>query len=359
MDQVNRFIPTRDESVWAQQGRFARSVAHEIRVNVREATASARAETAENIGFQLGERLKSLELEKKDKGFKPKLNPKEALYRISEVLAPSKEMSQAMFKIEDAIAKFSSQASLKQHLLHLFHDPGVVAILIQMYFKKKKRKKILSDILDEIIEDFGDDSSIILFSALQFGKGNKEVKSKINQLYHEATQQFLGIAAFYKKLKQHIRDAKKRRKAVIAMLHSYAEDIHDCSEGLFKIKIAHVITELKRLSTVLSMDNMCEEVAEFLNHLSDKNIKKISGEQVIDILIEWLDTSWIYDAMIMEKMTSLSIVSFGSQILFLQRIRKLFKRLPRFCFDSEESQMHILETLQQEINKISKIEDTA
>ena len=71
-------------------------------------------------------------------------------------------------------------------------------------------------------------------------------------------------------------------------------------------------------------------------NLKDKNTKKISGENILSIVIEWLDVTWIYDAMIQEKMASFYIASLPSQAVFLQKMLALFKSLPIMCYESEE-----------------------
>lgn len=338
----------------AEPQRFAPATATTTQTqrSISNAVAEARSETTENIGFMLGERIKAQEKEEK----KPKVNLRDALYRIAESLPIGNDMERLFSQLEEAMAKFSNKASLKQHLLNIFRDKGLAALVLQMYLKKKK-KKVLSDILGELVDEFGGDSSIVLFSALQFGSGNEEAKRKINKLYHETAQQFTGISSFYQKLKQQIKDRQKIKKVLISMLHSYAEDLHDASEGLFKIKVSFVIKELRRLETVLSMDYMCEDIAKFMSSLRERHIKNITGEKILDLVVEWLDVSWIYDAMIHEKITSLYIASISSQVLFLQKIRALFKLLPKLSYDSEEGRSHILDILQEEINKTSNAEE--
>ena len=189
--------------------RFSGSVVTQIQTKMKAAATEAKSETLENIGFTLGERMKSIDKEEK----KPKANLRETLYNVVKTFPANTDMKNPFSQLEEAMGKFSSRASLKQYLISLFRDPGMVAIIIQMYLQKKQRKKILSDILDDMINEFGEDSSIVLFSALQFGAGNQETKKKINQLYNQTAQQFFGIADFYKKLKQQISDSKKEKKS--------------------------------------------------------------------------------------------------------------------------------------------------
>ena len=340
--------------------RFSGSVITQTQQKINVAKAEARNETIENIGFTLGERMKSIDIDKEEGTKKPKVNLRESLYEIAQTLPVNTDMKQPFFKLENAMEMFSSTASLKRHLLSIFGgDPGMVAIVIQAYQQKKRRKKILSDILDDLIAEFGEDSSIVLFSALQFGSASKETKSKLKKLYTNTAREFFGITDFYKKLKQSFKNAKDRKKAVTTMLHSFAEDIHDVSEGLFKIKVVYVIRELKRLSTILSMDAACAEAAEFMQHLEDQSMQNINGEIILNTIIEWMDIAWIYDAMIHEKIASLYIIPFSSQIIFLQKILRLLKSLPVMCYESEESRSHVFDTIQKELNRISTAEETA
>ena len=361
MNRVNNpTLPSPTTINNSQLLRFSGSVITQTQQKISATKAEARNETIENIGFTLGERMKSIDIDREEGAKKTKVDLRESLYEITKTLPVDTDMQQPFFKLENAMKMFSSTASLKRHLLSIFGgDAGMVAIVIQAYQQKKRRKKILSDILDDLIAEFGEDSSIVLFSALQFGSASQATKSKLKKLYTSTAREFFGITDFYKKLKQKFKDANDRKKAVITMLHSFAEDVHDVSEGLFKIKIVYVIRELKRLSTILSMDAACAEAAEFMQHLDDQSMQNINGEIILNTIIEWMDVAWIYDGMIHEKIASLYLIPFSSQIIFLQKILRLLKSLPVMCYESEESRSHVFDTIQKELNRISTAEETA
>ena len=327
-----------------------------VNTQISESIASlseSTAETLEDIGLAIGSRLRN-----EDKGDKKtKDNPAATLARIAKSIPMDGNTERLFSQLETALSEFSNPAELMRFLTHLFHDSATVALIIQLYLQRKKKfESRLSPILSALLEDLGEDSSVLLFSALHFGAGNREIKQQINRLYHETARTFQGIVGFYKTLKKRIHRHKDRKKAVVCLMHSYSEDIHDESEGLFKIKIAHVIQELKRLFTVLSMDDNCVDIAEFLNRLPE--VDNLAADQIISATLEWLDTIWIYEEMVQEKLIELPIKTLTARILFLQHMLDLFKHLPELCFEDEENRTHIIKILQQVINTAAHEEDS-
>ncbi|WP_434634629.1 type III secretion system gatekeeper subunit SctW [Chromobacterium sp. CV08] len=289
------------------------------------------AETLENMSFALGtqarERMRGLS------SSADRARPRSMMQRLAKQVSATapdhlEELRQRVPGIEAVEEVDDLLNSLRQHQF----DAGEMALLLAAMLGKDglspTRRRRLEEALDRVMDD--EDWALQLFSHLEFGAVGKSGLAELRRLYQRAASRQSGLVYWFGQFRQ-MDDRQRKLKTLIRAL---AFEL-SAQGGATDIRLAAVITDLKRVLQFLGMEDHCDRVAKALA------IPELDGNRIIEELLEIIQQSWVYPDWLSSRADAL-MPEEHSRHGYARRMGELVKLLPDDCFEDIDQRETIL-----------------
>ncbi|WP_424647117.1 type III secretion system gatekeeper subunit SctW [Chromobacterium vaccinii] len=289
------------------------------------------AETLENIGFALGSQAR--DRMRGQSASADRARPRSMLQRLAKQVSTVasgqlEELRQRIPGIEAVEEVDDLLNSLRQHQF----DAGEMALLLAAMLGEDGlpavRRRRLEAALDQVMDD--EDWALQLFSHLEFGAVGKSGLAELRRLYQRAASRQSGLVYWFGQFRR-MNDRQRKLKTLIRAL---AFEL-SAEGGATDIRLATVITDLKRVLQFLGMEDHCQRVAQALA------IPELDGNRVIEELLEIIQQSWVYPDWLSSRADDLVPEAY-SRHGYARRMGELVKLLPDDCFEDIDQRETIL-----------------
>ncbi|QLK63772.1 TyeA family type III secretion system gatekeeper subunit (plasmid) [Enterobacteriaceae bacterium Kacie_13] len=253
--------------------------------------------------------------------------------------------------LAELLTQFSQLGSDARNPLEILQQAGVEAgamVLILSGLLRDtrmdpQRRKRLENALEALLAD--ESIPVDIFALLELGALDKQSLIPVRMLYERCRQQEdsqESLLAWY----QEVCDWPEREKRVKVLIQALALPLGQDGDHLQINRIAHTITELKRL---LLFFNLAEH-SNWVAHASQTD-----RESVLREVLALLSQIWIYPDWFTERLSTYRL-EIGQQIAWVRVMLELIRTLPTLCFRDDEQQLQVLEALEQFQDKLADAE---
>ncbi|MDL4454943.1 type III secretion system gatekeeper subunit SctW [Klebsiella michiganensis] len=294
--------------------------------------ADAIQEAQENIGFMMGAMLgrrgaagQSGTIERPRSR-----NMLQKLAKQVDDVAPDK-IEELRHRIP-GVEKIEEIEDLLDSLRRHGFDAGEIALLLAAMLNEKgisdTRRKRLERALDQIMAQ--DEWALLLFGRLEFGTLTPGALAELRRLYQRAASQNSGLVYWFNQFRQ-LSDRRRKLKALIRALSFELS----AESGITDIRLAAVITDLKRILQFLTLEDHCQRLADRLD------IADITGERIGETLLEIIQQSWVYVDWLDGLITG-QLPAGQNRYGYARGLMELARLLPETCFEDVEQRETVL-----------------
>ena len=186
-----------------------------------------------------------------------------------------------------------------------------------------------------------DDWALQLFNRLEFGATGRAAFAELRMLYQRAAVLQPQLGQWFAQL----RGLKDRKRKLKTLIRALAFELS--AEGpVTDLRLAGVITDLKRILHFLGMEEHCEQLARSLTQES------VAGDDVLGVVIEIVQQPWLHAEAIAQHARAL-IRHEASRYPLAARLKELVKLLPGECFEDEMQRTGILEVFGEYLSQLA------
>ncbi|WP_053064147.1 TyeA family type III secretion system gatekeeper subunit [Caballeronia mineralivorans] len=214
-------------------------------------------------------------------------------------------------------------------------DDGAIGLLLAAMLGSRSggtRRKRLEDALNALID--GEGWSMNLFGWLEFGPRTSSMMRHLKQLYQRTTKDEQGLSHWMMELK----GSRDRRRKIKVLLRALGFDLSADGETAQDIRLAAVVSDLKRLLIFLGLEEQCGLIARALA------VPDFDGERVLEGILKVVDQAWLYPDWVKAHTVELGL-DVVAGLSYARHVTQLVKLLPEPCFRDEQQREHIVETL--------------
>lgn len=292
---------------------------------------SSIGETSENIGFTLSPMARDRAGRNPGRG--EPARPRNMLQRLAkQVASVSADQLEELRLSVPSIEAVEEVDDLLNRMRQQQLDSGEMALLLATLLNQNDlsgaRRRRLELALDRVLED--EDWALLLFSRLEFGSMGKANLSELRRLYQRAASRQPSLVHWFAQFRQ-LDDRQRKLKTLIRAL---AFEL-SAEGGASDIRLAAVITDLKRILQFLAMGDHCQRMATVLA------LPTLDGDRLIEELVEIIQQSWVYTDWLADRAAQL-LPNGQSQYGYARRMAELVKLLPEECFEDIDQRETIL-----------------
>lgn len=294
--------------------------------------ADAVQEAQENIGFMVGGMLGR-------RGAAGQSGPSERPRARNMLQRLAKQVSDvAPDQIEElrhripGVEKIEEVDDLLDSMRRNGFDAGEMALLLASMLNEKGisdiRRKRLECGLDLTMED--EEWALLLFGRLELGSLTPSALAELRRLYQRAASERSGLVYWFNQF----RKLNDRRRKLKTLIRALAFEL-SAESGTTDIRLAAVITDLKRILQFLTLEDHCQRLATRLA------ISDITGERVGETLLEIIQQSWVYVDWL-DGLISGQLPDGQSRHTYARGLMELARLLPENCFEDQEQRETVL-----------------
>ncbi|KVN03476.1 secretion protein [Burkholderia sp. MSMB1552] len=187
----------------------------------------------------------------------------------------------------------------------------------------------------------GDEWALQLFAHLEFGRAGQAGLAQLRQLYQRATARERRLTQWF----DEFRRLPDRRRKLKTLIRALAFELS--SEGpAMDVRLAAVITDLKRILQFLGIEDHCGRCADSLRAAD------VDGDALIAALLEIVEQSWLSAAWL-DAQTRRMMPDATLRYRHAKGMMELVKLLPDDCFDDADQRTTILDAFGEHLEALS------
>lgn len=281
-------------------------------IELEETFGCALTETLGDIGMSLSGQLKDFQRAE----LRDRQKQQDALLRMVQ------RMQEQAGGIPAQLTQYSGSFPGQQLL--------VIAMLLLAEKTDRKKRKILSDKLAELMSQEG--WEISLFGMLELGQVSKGTLAQINRLFQQAMdEEVASLAAWF----QRIMDWSDRRRRVKVLLRMMVFELSACVAGSQQRRLAAVLVRLRRVLLFLGLEQECQRI---------ESVCGMAPDTLLPLLVAMTNESWLFDEWLAPRLAQCT-TSVRLYNRLLQHLDGLFLLMPDHCFNDEDQREQILGVL--------------
>lgn len=279
-------------------------------------TAENKMETAEIIGFRLGENYKNLTGKTRSE------RSQEFLLKF--IMQSEKAGGITTLLQENSSQKMNSDLFLAQQILQ-------TGYLLTQQGHNPLRRRALAQQLEDLMKEEG--WEIALFGALEFNGMPKQNLAPLKRLFQQVMDdEEYSVISFFEKIKEW--SDRKRRIKILLRAMAFELNSQPASEKGRRLKV--MIDRLKRLLLFLGLEERCQAVASSY---------QIEGDILLSEILYITAQSWVFKDWLEERLDNALNLKNKQKLQFIFDLTVLFKTMPDGCFVDDDHREQILEVL--------------
>ncbi|MDM5065363.1 type III secretion system gatekeeper subunit SctW [Aeromonas salmonicida] len=211
-------------------------------------------------------------------------------------------------------------------------DAGEMALLLGAMLNEKglteTRRRRLEGALDRVMAE--DEWALMLFGRLEFGGLTPGALAELRRLYQRAASQNPGLLYWFSQFRR----LDDRRRKLKTLIRALAFEL-SAESGISDIRLAAVITDLKRILQFMTVEDHCQRLATRLK------IPDITGERVSETLLEIVQQSWVYVDWL-DGLIAGQLPDGQARHGYARGLMELARLLPETCFEDVEQRETVL-----------------
>lgn len=210
-------------------------------------------------------------------------------------------------------------------------DPGRAALQLAAWLARgrpePKLRRRLEDALTELAAD--DSLALSLFGTLVFGATSPALRQELVRVYQRASARHQKPSEWLDALGER----EGRKEKLRTMLHVLAYELSASGEPIVGSHLAAIISDIKQVLRLLSLEAYCDEAAETLA------VPGIDSETLLRGVVSLVEQVWVSAESVVE---ALPPIDDGHHYHVAQSMARLVRRLPDECFGDEDqkTQLH-------------------
>lgn len=302
----------------------------------------ALTETQENLGFAMGDRLRSRG--SGGSGSSDRSRPRSMVQRLAgSIVTVDPEQMQGLRQRIPGLEAVEDVDDLMNKMRRHQLDSGETVLLLGLMLNDDdlthEKKQLARQALSRVMEN--EQWVIQLFSTLEFGITAPAALASLRQLYQRAIDRQPGLVYWFSQFRQ-LTDRQRKLKTLIKAL---AFDLH-AGQG-DTIKLAATITDLKKIVQFLTIEDHGRRLAAKLA------IPGLTGEEITAFLIDIIQQSWVYSDWLSNRIME-QLPPQHNPYQYVRGQMELIKLLPETCFNDSDQQATLIDTFLEYLEKIEE-----